>query len=176
MQGTRASSRYAKALFDTAKKNGSINSVLVDLELLEDIINQKSMFFNLINNPTISHKKKADIFTKLSQNKIHNTTMQFLLLVLKKSRESILLQVIKKHKDLNFEAQKIILAEVVTARPISDDIKEAIKHKLSPNRKVQLVEKIDQRILGGLIINSGDLQYDASVRKKLNNIKRAFKL
>ena len=99
-----------------------------------------------------------------------------LLFVLKKGREPILLQIIKKYKYLNLEAQQIILAEVVTASPMSDQMKEAIKNKLNPNKKVQLVEKIDQQILGGFIINSGDLQYDASVRKKINNVKRAFKL
>jgi len=176
MQGTRASLRYAKALFGIAKKDDSLNDVILDLEQIEEIINDKSEFFQLINNPTISHKKKAELFSKIFQNKIHNTTMHFLLFILKKGRESILSQIIKKYKYLNLEAQQIILAEVVTASPVSEHIKEVIKNKINPNKKVQLVEKIDQRILGGFIINSGDLQYDASVRKKINNAKRAFKL
>lgn len=173
---TRASLRYAKALFETAKTQNSVNSVLLDFEMLESTINQKGEFFTLINNPTISSNKKTELFNKLFQNKINATTMQFLLFILKKGRESILKDIIVRYKTLNLEAQKIILAEVITASPISEEMKEEIKSKINPNKKVKLVEKIDKSILGGLIINSGDLQYDMSVRKKLNNVKRAFKL
>tara|TARA_Y100001968_G_C19412320_1_gene747009 strand:+ start:489 stop:1019 length:531 start_codon:yes stop_codon:yes gene_type:complete len=176
MQGTRASLRYAKALFHTAKQNSIVKNVLTDIEQIEDIINQKSEFFNLIHNPTISHKKKKDLFVQIFQNKIHDTTMQFLYLVLNKGRESMLLQIISNYKDLHFEEQEIILAEIVTASPISEEMRQIIKNKINPKKQVQLVEKIDRSILGGVIINSGDLQYDASVRNKLNNIKRAFKL
>ena len=51
-----------------------------------------------------------------------------------------------------------------------------MKQKVSPTGQVKLKESIDKNLLGGFIINSGDLQYDASVRKKINNVKRAFKL
>ena len=176
MQGARASLRYAKALFDIAQTGESVAPVLADLEAIEEIINQKSEFFNLINNPTISSKKKSNLFAQLFENKTHKTTMQFLLFILKKGREPLLSQIINKYKELNLEAQQIILAEVITSTPLSQALKEEIRHKISPNKKVKLVEKIDKRILGGLIINSGDLQYDSSVRKKLNNVKRAFKL
>ena len=176
MQGTRASLRYAKALFETAKTEGTTQDILIDLELLQDLINEKTELFNLINNPTISNQKKGELFRKVFQNKLHKTTMQFLFLVLKKGREALLLEIIKKYKTLNRESLNIVLAEVVTAKPMSNDIKEEIKNKLSLNRKVQLIEKIDENILGGFIINSGDLQYDASVRKKINNVKSAFKL
>ena len=84
MQGTRASLRYAKALFETAKTEGTTQEVLQDLQVLEDIINEKSEFFNLINNPTISNQKKGELFSAVFQNKLHKTTMQFLFLILKK--------------------------------------------------------------------------------------------
>jgi len=176
MKATRASLRYAKALFYATKTEGSVNDVLSDLEKLKGIINEKSEFSSLINNPTISYQKKSNLFKKVFQNKIHNTTMQFLILVLKKGREGLLLDIIKKYKMLNLESLKIISAEVITASPMSDNIREVIQKKINSNGKVQLVEKVDKSILGGFIINSGDLQYDASVINKLNNVKRAFKL
>ena len=176
MQGTRASLRYAKALFEASKTEGTAQEVLRDLEVLQNLINEKTEFFNLINNPTISNQKKRELFRTVFQNKLHKTTMQFLFLVLKKGREALLLEIIKKYKALNLESLNIVLAEIVTAKPMSEDIKEKIKKKLSANKKVQLIEKIDESLLGGFIINSGDLQYDASVRKKINNVKSAFKL
>ena len=113
---------------------------------------------------------------KIFKNKIQDLTMQFLLLLLKKGREAILQQVIYHYIDLDMENRGVLLAELISAKPISESTKSAIKTKISATRKVQLTEKIDKSILGGFIINIGDSQYDASVRKKINNVKRAFKL
>ena len=176
MKGTRASLRYAKALFETAKKQAVVNDVKQDLELLNSIICQKTEFFNLIHNPTIKRNTKEGLLLKIFKNKIQDLTMQFLLLLLKKGRESILQQVIDHYIDLDMENRGVLLAELISAKPISETTKSAIKTKISATRKVQLTEKIDKSILGGFIINIGDSQYDASVRKKINNVKRAFKL
>jgi len=176
MQGTRASLRYAKALFETAKKQTAVNDVLKDLELLKSIINQKAEFFDIIHNPTIKRNTKEELFLKIFKNKIQDLTVQFLLLLLKKGRESILQQAIDHYIDLEMENRGALLAELISVKPISEATKNAIKTKISATRKVQLIEKIDESILGGFIINIGDSQYDASVRKKINNVKRAFKL
>ena len=61
MKGTRASLRYAKALFETAKERQVEQEVILNLETLERIINEKTEFFNLINNPTISYRKKSEL-------------------------------------------------------------------------------------------------------------------
>jgi len=176
MKGTRASLRYAKALFETAKKQAVVNDVRQDLELLNSIICQKTEFFSIIHNPTIKRNTKEGLFLKIFKNKIQDLTMQFLLLLLKKGRESILQHVIYHYIDLDMENRGVLLAELISAKPISEETKRAIKTKISATRKVQLTEKIDKSILGGFIINIGDSQYDASVRKKINNVKRAFKL
>ena len=59
---------------------------------------------------------------------------------------------------------------------MGEDLKTKIKEKINNAGSVYIEEKIDKNLLGGFIIKTGDLQYDASVRKKINNAKRAFKL
>ena len=176
MKGTRASLRYARALFEIAKERQVEKEVMLNLETLEAIINEKTEFFHLINNPTISHRKKAGLFKTIFEVKLNNTTMQFLFLVLKKGRESLLGDIIKKYKQLHLGALGIVSAEVITANQMTNSLRDSIKRKLNANGEVYLTEKIDKNILGGFIINSGDLQYDASIRNKINNVKRAFKI
>ena len=38
------------------------------------------------------------------------------------------------------------------------------------------VETVDPKILGGILIRLNDLQYDATVKNKLNNVRKAFKI
>jgi len=137
---------------------------------------KKTELFDLIKDPTLRHQKKASIFKKIFTTKFNKTTMNFLFFMLKKSRESLLLDIIEKYKMLYNRHQGIVTAELVTSQPLSSELKEVIKQKISSTQDVNLKETIDKTLLGGFIINSGDLQYDASIRKKINNVKRAFKL
>ena len=176
MKGTTTSLRYAKALFLTAKEQQVLNEVLIDMRALAMLIGKKTELFDLVKDPTLRHKKKASLFKKIFTKKFNKTTMNFLFFILKKSRESLLLDIIEKYKMLYNRHQGIVTAELVTSQPLSSELKEVIKQKISSTQDVNLKETIDKTLLGGFIINSGDFQYDASIRKKINNVKRAFKL
>jgi len=176
MQSTKASLRYAKAIFNLAKEKGAVDSVLSDLNVLSGIIAEKTEFFSLIHDPTIKHKHKIKLFSKAFGSALHSITIKFVTLVFNKGREPILFQIINNYKELYNKEKGIVLAEIISSKPLTQDVKEVLKQKISPSGKVKLKETIDENILGGFIINSEDLQYDASVRKKINNVKRAFKL
>ena len=176
MQSTKASLRYAKALFGLAKDENAVDAVLLDFKSINLIINERTEFFSLIQDPTIKSKKKINLFTKAFNSRIHEITMKFLILVFQKGRESMLSQIIAKYQQLYNEDKGIVLVEIISSKPLSEEVKETLKQKVSPSGQVKLKESIDKNLLGGFIINSGDLQYDASVRKKINNVKRAFKL
>ena len=109
-------------------------------------------------------------------SKINGITMDFLSLVIAKSRENFLLDMIKKYINLYNQHNNIRVAQIISAQPLSAELKESIKQKINNKGSVELNEKIDKSLLGGFIIKTGDLQYDASVKKKINNAKRSFKL
>jgi F-type H+-transporting ATPase subunit delta len=173
---TKTSNRYAKALFEKAIEKSSIDQVLVDLKLILNSINEEAGLVKLIKNPTITKNIKTTIFEKAFESKINRITMDFLSLVIAKSRESFLSDIIKKYIHLYNRHNNISVAQIISAQPLSEVLKEIIKQKINTGDSVQLDEKIDKSLLGGFIIKIGDLRYDASVRKKISNAKRAFKL
>ena len=177
MQKTRASIRYAKALFELALENTKTKEVLNDLITTSELINTEEGLNSIITNPTIKQKQKEKLFRKLFESSIDRLTMSFMILVIRKGRESIFVEIANKYKGLYNLHNNISVVDVVSATVIRDDLKKRIKEKTSfRGGEVQLNETIDKKLLGGFIIKRGDLQYDASIRKKLNNAKRAFKL
>ena len=69
MQSTKASLRYAKAIFNLAKEQNIVDQVLLDFKNLAAIINEKTELFFLIKDPTIKYQKKIRLFEKaLAQN------------------------------------------------------------------------------------------------------------
>ena len=96
--------------------------------------------------------------------------------MLKKGRESELRSIAGKYIDLYNLAKGVVVIEIISAKPLGEDLKNNLKQQMNVSGKVEIKEKIDRTIIGGFIIKMGDSQYDTSVRKKLNNVKRAFQL
>jgi len=176
MQITKASNRYAQALFEIAIENNIMEEVMADLKLVSDMIQNEIELVDLIKNPTINKTTKKTIFEKIFGNKTNRTTINFLSMVIGKNREIYLLDIINKYHHLYNQYNNIVIAHIISAEPIAESLKNKIKEKINTGGTVHIEEKIDKSLLGGFIIKTGDLQYDASIRKKINNAKRAFKL
>ena len=176
MYSKKISKRYAKALFKIAKEKQEEKLVLDDCNRVLKALNNEIELLKLIKNPTIKKTIKINIFKKVFSSATSKTTMDFLALVIRKGREEMMKEVIGSYKTLYNTDKNIIVAEIISSKPLGLEMKEAIKQKISLTTQVELTEKIDNHLLGGFVVKTGDLQYDASVRKKINNVKRAFKL
>jgi F-type H+-transporting ATPase subunit delta len=70
------------------------------------------------------------------------------------------------------------IAKVTTAVPLTEALKTKVLAKVKELTKkdVEVINIIDESILGGFILRVGDIQYNASIANKLNNLKREFTL
>jgi F-type H+-transporting ATPase subunit delta len=72
-----------------------------------------------------------------------------------------------------FEQKGELLVDVTSARPLTDQVRAELKHVLKQAtnaHEVDLAERIDPSLLGGLIARTPDAQLDASVRTKLKQL------
>ena len=67
-------------------------------------------------------------------------------------------------------------ASVTTAIPLDDVMRNSIYDFIKKQGidKVELEEKVNPKIIGGLILNLGDKQMDASVQRNINDLKQSF--
>jgi len=176
MLNNKASYRYAQALFSLAQENNKQDAILLDCNLILDAFNTTKELFSVVKNPTINKELKKQLFEKVFSNKVGKEIMSLISLLLKKGRESLLPMILKNYNTLYNKDKNIVVAQIVSSKPLADDLINTIKDKLSVMGRVTLKEKQDEKLLGGFIIKIGDLQYDSSVKKQINNVKRAFKL
>ncbi len=81
-------------------------------------------------------------------------------------------------KELVAADRGIVSAEVTVAEPLSAKNRKAVSDALaglSGGKTVDVVEKVDPAIIGGLVVKMGSKMVDASVRTKLNSMKLAMK-
>ena len=170
---SRAAIRYAKAMYEIATEENSVNEVYNDVNLIKELYGDSLDFKNLLSNSQINYQDKKKAILSLLEN--NNTITEKLIdLLIHNKRVSIIgdiaisfIQLYNKHNDIKE-------ATVVTASPINDDLKSIILSKIniSDPKSISLTNIIDSSIIGGFIIRFDGKEYNASVKQNLNNLKK----
>src|SRR5690606_10176647 len=107
------------------------------------------------------------------EGKVSTVSMQFMTLVTNKGREAMLGKMASAFVAIYNQRHGIVTAEVTTAAALSEEQRLAISSKLkSLGKEVKLAERVDPSLLGGMKVKVGDQRVDATLRKKLNEIKQ----
>ena len=173
MSEQRIASRYAKSLVELAQQQGNLNLIFEDISIISETSRTNHEFHALIKSPVIRTDIKSNIISQIFKN-MQSLTRQFLNKVVSSRRESLLPEICNSFVNLYNEINGIALATVVTAMPLDDSNIQKIKNYISkkinkPN--IQLDIKIDNSIIGGLIINYEDKLLDMSIKSELHKLK-----
>ena len=90
MATPRAAIRYAKSLFSLAEEKGAIDNMENDIRLLSDAVQESDDLELLLKSPVIKADAKENILVKIFDGKIESLTLEFIKILVRKGRESIL--------------------------------------------------------------------------------------
>jgi len=175
MKGTRAATRYAKAILDLAKDQNSAPAVNDDMKLIANAITDNKELKSLLDSPVVKVAQKTAVLKEVFANTNAITTSLVDVLAVNK-RIPLLGAVATEFTSLFDASQGFQKASVTTAVPLTDEMNAKVLAKVKElTGKEALIENtIDESILGGFILRVGDLQYNASIANNFNKLKRAF--
>ncbi len=176
MSDYRVASRYAKSLIDLSIEKGVLDDVNNDMVAFSEVCTQNHDFYLMLKNPIINHDKKLKILKALFSDKFNALSLAIFELITRKHREAFLPAIAKEfHHQYNVN-QGIETATVVTTFPLTDvlrkEFNEAV-HQLT-GKTPELIEEVDESIIGGFILKLGDKQVDDSISGKLKELKLEF--
>lgn len=127
----------------------------------------------------ITPKQYAKSFLEaIAENpgKEKNYLDNFLKIIGANNDEKNLPRIIEEFKKISEAESGVKEVAAISAIPLSGEIKELIIKKLENvfKAKIKLSEKVDQKILGGLILETGNEVLDASISTAINKLKRSF--
>ena len=99
-----------------------------------------------------------------------------LFFIIKNKRTNILIQIFEEFNSLFHKEKNIVKVELTTASSISDDLRDVIVSKVGKEKKILLEEKVDKSLMGGVLLQIEDKQFDSTVRNRINKIKSSFKI
>ena len=176
MTESKVARRYAKSLLGLATENNITEKVFSDMQLIASACQNSRDLALLMKNPIINTDKKDAVIKSIFSGKVDQVTLTFMNLMTKKGRESYLTDIAQEYINIYKESIGIKVANVTTATPMDAQLREQVLDivKKMKGSKIELVETVNKNIIGGFILRIGDEQFDASVLKKLRQLKNEF--
>lgn len=174
MQNPRLASRYAKSLLDLAVERNSVDVVLKDIQLLDATCRASRDFELMLRSPVIKGDKKEAIINAAFKDTLSPLTKAFIGLMINKGRESNMPEIAEAFIAQYNEMKNIRTVRLTTAAPVSEQVKNNILGKIGgymEGSSINLKTNIDESLIGGFVLETEGKLFDASVKKKLNDMK-----
>jgi len=177
---TVLSARYAEALLQLAQEKGLTETVYADLNAIKNLYDESADLRAFLKSPVINlHTKKAAL-EKVFGGKLDKLTLLFIEKLVDARREMYINEIASAFNEAYKKTKGVVTAKVITAAPMTDKVKAEVTNIIKNNKEfinassIEIEEKIDKNIIGGIIISVGDKQVDASFSRQINDFKKAF--
>lgn len=170
--------RYAGALFEVAKEQGSLAAVEQDLDGFKAMLDESADLVRFVRSPVLTEDDQAKAL-KAILDRVGTTplTANFLQLLVKNRRLFAVADMIKAFRALVARDKGQVTAEVASAHTLSPEQMTSLADtlKASIGKDVVVHASVDPSLIGGLVVKLGSRMIDSSIRTKLNALKVAMK-
>jgi F-type H+-transporting ATPase subunit delta len=174
MRDETVARNYAETLFELASRNESIQEYGDALGMVAGLLEDDSRFRTFVETPRIDDETKKDVIRKVFRDKAPKQVINFVLITIDKRRQTLLREISAEYLLLLDDHLGREHVEVTVARPLDDATENVVSERLSKMLGKQAIPhiRVKPEILGGLVVRTGDMIYDGSVRRRLEDLRR----
>jgi F-type H+-transporting ATPase subunit delta len=165
--------RYAQALADVVLERREEREVQNEIKGWASMIDGNPQLKEVFANPTIVYDHKRSLLEELiTRTRVKETTASFLRVLLRNQRLAQLPEIAVRFGQILDERAGVVAAEITTARPISEELKQTLHDTLASatGRTVRLTFATDENIIGGFVARIGSTIFDGSVENHLERL------
>tara|TARA_R110002167_G_scaffold317762_2_gene523404 strand:- start:204 stop:740 length:537 start_codon:yes stop_codon:yes gene_type:complete len=166
---------YAKAAFEFAKENKVVENWAKILKLLAFCAEDETVK-KTISDPQVNGKELVDVFQVFLGEMGTDSTLNFLKCLAERDRFGVLVEISHAYEALKLSEENKMDVLITASSKLSAIFLESIKSKLEVRFKssVSIQTKIDKNLIGGAIIEAGDLIIDGSVKNKIQRLESSL--
>jgi len=166
---------YAKAAFAYAKEHNQLSAWSNQLALAAALV-KDGEFAAFLSRPSLTVAEQTAALFKACGEELLPEVRNFLAYVAQNKRVAALPAIAELYEILRADAERTADVTVTTAYALSPEQQQVLSGQLALrlSRRVSLQTVVDASLIGGVIIRTGDLVIDASVRGKLAKLSAAL--
>jgi F-type H+-transporting ATPase subunit delta len=164
---------YSRALFEAAMDAGRLDVVREQLGQVADALDGEHDLQVFFFSPYFSTEEKRDGLAKLLTD-ADPLLVNFLELLIDNHRMPVIFRMRRGLDALWEEQNKMLAVEVTSAIELGADTVAEIGERVGAQtgRRVQLTSTVDPDILGGIVLRVGNAILDASIRNRLEQLRK----
>jgi F-type H+-transporting ATPase subunit delta len=165
---------YARSLFDVAREHGSLDELREQLAQFVDALEASRDLQVFLFSPYFSTAEKKEGLGRavLDADPIF---VNFLEVLIERHRMPAIFRIRARYEDLWKDENRLLPVQVTSAIALDDEIVANIGERIGEQtgRKVELSSTVDPDILGGIVLRVGNSVLDASIRNRLNQLRKS---
>lgn len=166
---------YAKAAFEFAQQTNQIANWSSMLGFAAQLASDAG-FAAFLARPTLTTQQQAELFLQATGDALTPEARNFVSYVIANKRLAALPAISSLFEGLKADAEQSADVDVTSAFTLTDAQQAALTQDLMRKlgRQVKLSTQVDASLIGGVVVRSGDLVIDASVRGRLSRLAAAL--
>jgi ATP synthase F1 delta subunit len=164
---------YARALFEAAQEQGRLDVVREQLGEVADALDSNRDLQVFFFSPYFSTKEKQDGLARTLTDADPLLT-NFLELLIEKHRMPVIFRMRRRLDSLWEQENRLLPVHVTSAIALEDEAVAQIGERVGAQtgRRVELTATVDEDILGGIVLRVGNAILDASIRNRLEQLRK----
>ncbi|MBR6650025.1 MAG: ATP synthase F1 subunit delta [Clostridia bacterium] len=164
---------YGAALFMLASEENARDEYAASLEKIKSIFKESPEYLSFLASPGISLGERLSAIETAFADHLPTNVLSFVQLMCEKGRIDNFFEAAEEYKSLLDASKHISCAKVTSAVELEEDEKNKLIDKLKAisGGDVVVEYKVDNTIMGGLIVELDDKIMDGSLRNRLREVK-----
>ncbi len=164
---------YARSLFQVAREQGRLDELREQLGQFADALNAYRELAVFFFSPYFSSAEKQQSLSTVLVG-ADEILVNFLTLLIENHRMPVIFRIREEYERLWEEENRTLPVEITSAIALDESTTESLGRTIGERagRKVILAARVDPDIIGGIIIRVGNSILDASIRNRLEQLRR----
>ena len=164
---------YARSLFEVAREQGKLDLLREQLGQFAQALAENRQLALFYFSPYLSTKEKQESLGKLLDG-ADEIFLNFLALLIENHRMPVIFRIRDEYARLWDVENRTLPVEITSAIPLDEQTTESLGAAIGERagRRVTLAARVDPDILGGIVLRVGNSILDASIRNRLEQLRR----
>lgn len=164
---------YARSLFEVAREQGKLDELREQLAQFAGALNENRELAVFFFSPYFSTKEKQDSLERILDG-ADESFLNFLSLLIENHRMPVIFRIDQQFERLWEQENKMLPVDITSAIALDQTTTESLGRRIGERagRKVKLAAHVDPDILGGIVLRVGNSILDASIRNRLEQLRR----
>ena len=174
---TQIGNVYGEALYGLARDEGMAKAILEELSVLKESFLREPAFLQLLSTPNLSKQERCGVVDDCFQGKVHPYVLNFLKILTEKGYIRHFSDCCTSYRQLYNQDNGILPVTAVTAVPLNEAQTGKLTEKLAQitGKSIDLVNRVDASVLGGMRLDYDGKRLDDTVAHRLEAVRSLLK-